>query len=90
MTRNKVQLQRLIFIDRAIKEGMRKGELANCSSMGAEYEVSSKSISRDIDYLKHQMDAPIEYDQKKHGYLYTEDTYKLPAISISESCRSST
>ncbi len=84
MARNKVQLQRLIFIDRAIREGMQKGHLANCSSMAAEYEVSSKSIGRDIDYLKHQMDAPIEYDQQKHGYVYSEDTYKLPAISISE------
>ncbi|MBU0480605.1 MAG: WYL domain-containing protein [Proteobacteria bacterium] len=85
MTRNKIQLQRLIFIDQAIREGMRQGVLANRSTMAARYEVSPKSIGRDIDYLKHQMDAPIEYDQQKHGYFYTEETYKLPAISISES-----
>jgi len=85
MARNKAQLQRLIFVDRSIREGMQKGRLANCSSMAVEYEVSYKSIMRDIDYLKHQCDAPIEYDQKRHGYYYTEDSYQLPAISISES-----
>jgi proteasome accessory factor B len=64
---------------------MQSGSLANCNSMAAEYEVSYKSIMRDIDYLKYQCDAPIEYDQKRHGYYYTEDSYQLPAISISES-----
>lgn len=85
MARNKAQLQRLIFVDRSIREGMQNRILANCGSMAAEYEVSYKSIMRDIDYLKHQCDAPIEYDQQLHGYYYTEDSYQLPAISISES-----
>jgi len=44
MSRNKVQLQRLIFVDRQIREGMTRGKLANCSSMAADYEVSYKSI----------------------------------------------
>jgi proteasome accessory factor B len=85
MARNKAQLQRLIFVDRSIRNGMQSGILANCNSMAAEYEVSYKSIMRDVDYLKYQCDAPIEYDQKRHGYYYTEDSYQLPAISISES-----
>lgn len=85
MPRNKVQLQRLIFVDRHIRKGMKSGNLENCSSMAAAYEVSYKSIMRDIDYLKHQCDAPIEYDAKRHGFFYTEDTWQLPAISISES-----
>ena len=82
---NKTQLQRLIFIDRMIRDGMQKGQLANCSTMAAEYEVSRKSISRDIDYLKNQCDAPIAYDRQRYGFYYTEGNYTLPAISISES-----
>lgn len=85
MARNKVQLQRLIFVDRQIREGMKRGKLANCNSMAAAYEVSYKSIMRDLDYLKHQCDAPIEYDSRRHGFFYTEDSWQLPAISISES-----
>jgi len=85
MTGNKTQLQRLIFIDGAIRDGMRSGRLANCRSMAADYEVSSKSIMRDLDYLKNQCDAPIRYDPQRRGFLYTEENYRLPALNISES-----
>ncbi|MEJ2689887.1 MAG: YafY family protein, partial [Deltaproteobacteria bacterium] len=59
--------------------------LANCRTMAEEYEVSRKSILRDIDYLKNQRDAPIAYDSNKRGYYYTERQYALPAMSLSES-----
>jgi predicted DNA-binding transcriptional regulator YafY len=85
MTGNKVQLQRMIFIDRMIRYGMQSGRLANCTSIAAAYEVSSKSIKRDIDYLKNQCDAPIAYDRRRFGFLYTEESYSLPAMNISES-----
>lgn len=85
MTGNKAQLQRLIFIDRMIRDGMHSGRLANCAGMAATYEVSAKSIRRDIDYLKNQCDAPIAYDCRRYGYLYTEASYSLPAMNISES-----
>lgn len=85
MPKNKTMIQRLIFVDRMIRAGMRAGTLANCRTMAAAYEVSSKSIMRDIDYLKNQCDAPLRYDQKRHGFFYTEEHYQLPAINISES-----
>ncbi|HIJ79163.1 MAG: WYL domain-containing protein [Desulfobulbaceae bacterium] len=85
MAKDKNQLLRLLFIDRKIREGMRGGLLANCTSMAAEYEVSPKSILRDIDYLRNQRDAPIAYDSVKRGYYYTEENYALPAISLNES-----
>ena len=85
MAKDKTQLLRLLFIDRKIREGMRSGIMANCSSMAAEYEVSAKSILRDIDYLRNQRDAPIAYDATSRGYYYTEENYALPAISLNES-----
>ena len=85
MAKDKTQLLRLLFIDRKIREGMRTGIVANCSSMAAEYEVSAKSILRDIDYLRNQRDAPIAYDARSWGYYYTEENYALPAISLNES-----
>ena len=83
--KDKTQLLRLIFIDKKIREGMRSGIYENCHSMAKEYEVSSKSILRDIDYLKHQCEAPIEYDSSKKGYFYTEENFKMPAININAS-----
>lgn len=85
MSKNKTQIKRLIFVDQMIRDGMKSGVLANCREIAGLYEVSYKSIMRDIDYLKNQCDAPIMYDPQRHGFYYTEEQYQLPAINISES-----
>jgi predicted DNA-binding transcriptional regulator YafY len=71
----------MLFIDRKIREG----KYPNCSSLGEEWEVSAKTIQRDIDYIKYELDAPLEYDAVKHGYYYTEEQFKMPAVTVSES-----
>lgn len=84
MPENKSQLARLLFIDHRIREGMRCGRLANCNAMAREYEVSTKTILRDIDYLRLSWEAPIAYDPRRKGYFYEEESYALPAIHINE------
>lgn len=81
MPKFKPQYRRLLFIDRKIREGC----YPNCVSLGKEWEVSAKTVQRDIDYLRDELDAPLAYDALKHGYYYTEPSYSLPAISVSES-----
>lgn len=81
MPKFKPQFQRLLFIDKEI----RSGKYPNCTTLGKEWRRSTKTILRDIDYLKFQLDAPIEYDTTRRGYYYTEPNYKLPAIDMSES-----
>ena len=83
--KDKTQLQRHIFIDQKIREGMRTGQYANCTKMALEYEVSTKTLMRDIDYLKNQCETPLEYDAGKKGYYYTEANYKMPAVHINAS-----
>jgi len=81
MAKYKPQHSRLLFIDRKIREGRHP----NCSSMAGEWEVSRKTIQRDLDYMRYQLDAPLEYSAKHRGYFYTEEQYKLPAMNIRES-----
>ena len=76
----KPQYKRLIFIDRRLREGKFPG----CASLGAEWEVSAKTIQRDIDYLKYEMGAPIEYDKARHGLYYSDRTWFLPSVLLSE------
>ena len=85
MQKNKNQLLRLIFIDKKIRDGMQSGSLANCRTIAEEYEISPKSILRDIDFLKYQWGAPIIYDRSRHGYRYAETNYRMPAINLTES-----
>ncbi len=81
MGKFKPQLIRLAFIDRKIGEG----SYPNSSSLAREHEVSSRTILRDIEYLRDMLDAPVEYDTSRRGYYYSEPHYRLPAMDIRES-----
>jgi predicted DNA-binding transcriptional regulator YafY len=84
MPENKSQLARLLFIDDQIRQGMRAGRLANCSSLAKDYEVSTKTIQRDLEFLRERWDAPVAYDQRQRGFYYTEENYGLPALHVNE------
>lgn len=71
----------MLFLDRKLREKA----YPNCTSLAQEWEVSSKTFQRDIEYLKYELNAPIEYDSVRHGYYYTEPNFSMPAMNISES-----
>jgi predicted DNA-binding transcriptional regulator YafY len=81
MAKFKPQYRRLLFIDREIREG----RYPNCRSLAAVWEVNAKTIQRDVEYLKYELGAPVEYDALRHGFRYSEPNFRLPAIQISES-----
>lgn len=76
----KPQYRRLLFID----ESLRKGAFPNCFSLGKTWEVSYKTIQRDIDYLKDELQAPIEYDHGRRGFYYSDTTWFLPSLLLTE------
>lgn len=80
MSKFKPQYKRLLFIDRKIREGA----FPNCSQLATEWETSTRTMQRDIDYLKYELDAPIEYDAIKHGFYYADPTWFLPSVMLSE------
>jgi len=80
----KPQYRRLLFIDRKLRERRLGDTLPNCTSLAEEWETSPKTIQRDIEFLKWEMGAPIEYDRVRHGYYYTEEDFVLPALRVSE------
>lgn len=47
-----------------------------------ELEASRATIVRDLEYLRLFMEAPVEYDRARNGYLYrdAEDTFELPGL----------
>jgi len=53
-----------------------------------ELEVSSATLKRDLDYLKDQLGAPIEYDRFLNGYRFGEEfrgkKHELPGLWFSE------
>lgn len=80
MAKYKPQHSRLLFIDRRIREK----RYPNRSTLAEEWETSIKTIGRDLDYLRHELDAPLAYSARHRGYYYTEDQFQLPAIQVRE------
>ena len=50
-----------------------------------ELEVSRRTILRDIDELKIYYNAPIEYDRMRKGYYYSDNTYFVKNMMLTES-----
>ncbi|HEY5125419.1 MAG TPA: WYL domain-containing transcriptional regulator [Ignavibacteria bacterium] len=78
---HKSLLKRLACIDREIGEK----RFPNKERLAKKLEVSSKTIQRDIDFVKFEYDAPIEFDNRRKGYFYTDNKFRLNPLSIDAS-----
>jgi predicted DNA-binding transcriptional regulator YafY len=67
-----------------LHERLKAGSFPNCRKLADELEVSSKTIQRDIDFMRDRMGMPIEYDQLHFGFVYTEPVASFPGIEVSE------
>jgi predicted DNA-binding transcriptional regulator YafY len=73
-------LARIMAIDRAI----RSGGWPNASRLANELEVTPRTVRRDITYLRDQLQAPVEFDPVRNGYRYSEPTFRLPFLQMTE------
>jgi len=67
-----------------IHERLKASQYPNCSSLAREIEVVPKTIQRDIEFMRDQLSLPIEYDNRRHGYYYSEPVENLPLVQITE------
>jgi len=54
------------------------------TSLAAELQVSSKSIHRDLEFMRDRLQLPLEWDPGKFGYYYTEEVNAFPTMQITE------
>jgi predicted DNA-binding transcriptional regulator YafY len=73
-------LQRMLRVHQAIQSGV----YPSAESLAREMEVSSKSIYRDLEFMRDRLDLPLEYSAKHRGYFYTEQVHSFPSLQISE------
>jgi predicted DNA-binding transcriptional regulator YafY len=70
----KTALPRIYRIDEMIASG----RYPSTKDLAQAYETSMSSISRDIEFMRDSLGAPIAYDALRRGYYYTEKTFRLP------------
>ncbi|UYO99055.1 WYL domain-containing protein [Oceanotoga sp. DSM 15011] len=68
---------RIQWIDSMIKNK----NYPTVNKISKEFEISSRQVYRDIEYMKYSLNAPIEYSKKVKGYVYSQD-FDLPSIFI--------
>jgi predicted DNA-binding transcriptional regulator YafY len=67
-----------------IHDFLSAGRYPNCSVLAREFEVSAKTIQRDVDFMRDQLVLPIEYDRVRHGFAYSQPVGQFPLITVSE------
>lgn len=67
-----------------IHQVIRAGKFPNASSLAVELEVSTKSVHRDIEFMRDRLGLPIEYDGSRFGYYYSEEVSAFPTFQITE------
>ena len=60
------QTERIAFLDRRLRE---RGWVT-AAEVAERFEVSTRQVKRDIEYLRWRLDAPIAYDGGNHRYRY--------------------
>src|SRR3954468_8106116 len=79
-TMQRPPLARMLRIHHAIKSGRRP----TANTLAAELEISTKTIQRDVEFMRSQLQLPLEWDPYKYGYIYTEEVSSFPTIQITE------
>jgi predicted DNA-binding transcriptional regulator YafY len=76
----KVRTNRLLMIDRLIREG----KYPNTDRLAELVEVTTRTIQRDIEYMRDMYGAPIEYSPARHGFYYSEPNFFIKSVPLTE------
>ena len=67
-----------------IHQAIQSANYPNATKLASELEVSTKSVHRDIEFMRDRLGLPIEYDSSRFGYYYTEEVSSFPTFQITE------
>jgi len=67
-----------------IHQALQAGNFPNASKLARAVEVSTKTIHRDIEFMRDRLNLPIEFDQSRNGYFYHGEVSGFPTMQITE------
>ena len=73
-------LERMLRIHQAILSG----GSPNAATLAKELEVSTKSVHRDLEFMRDRLKLPLAFDRRRFGYYYTEEVKAFPTLQITE------
>src|SRR3954462_2724408 len=79
-TATRFPMERIAAVDRAV----RAGKYPNAGTVALELEVSRRTIQRDIEFMRDRLGAPLVFVTERQGYAYSDSTYRLPTLDMTE------
>ncbi len=73
-------MERMMRIHRKIEDR----EYPNCTRMSAEFEMSVRTLKRDIEFMRERLEMPIEFDVPKNGYYFASPVPHFPRVPLTE------
>ena len=73
-------LERMLRIHQALQTG----GFPNASKLAREVEVSTKTIRRDIGFMRDRLNLPVEFAPANNGYFYNGEVSGFPTMQITE------
>ena len=64
---------------------LKQRDKVTADSLATEFEVSARTIHRDLDVLRDDFHAPIEFDSSRRTFVLTEDEWQLRPVQLTES-----
>lgn len=83
-SRNPVQLsrpplQRMM----SIHNELQRGAFTNCTKLAEQLEVSTKTIMRDVNFMRDRLGLPVEYEPRLHAFRYSYPVENFPTVQMS-------
>jgi len=80
MPQARIPLERMLRIHQALQAN----RFPNASSLARELEVNTKTIHRDLEFMRDRLNLPLEYDAGRKGYFYDGEVNAFPTMQITE------
>ncbi|MDD5351113.1 MAG: WYL domain-containing protein [Chthoniobacteraceae bacterium] len=71
-------LRRILFIHERLGHGRR----ADAASLARELEVSARTVKRDIEFMRDELGAPLEWEPSTRTYFYSRECPQLPLLRL--------
>jgi proteasome accessory factor B len=67
-----------------IHQKLTEGNYPNCQNLGRDLEVSSKTVMRDVEFMRDRLGLPLEYDAVRHGFYYSSPVRDFPVMKVTQ------
>jgi len=67
-----------------IHQLIQAGNYPNATALAREAGVTTKTIQRDLEFMRDRLNLPVEFDKTRNGYFYNGEVSAFPTMQITE------